>query len=340
MHKNPFQRPGVADEIEVQLRVQEARRAEAARLAKAEAEIGRISTVLRRGLYGLGALAVVVIAATAAYLSGFLSRPANPVGLSTEASTPAAVDSLPGNTRASAPHPLPNPSSAGPALNPAARSYSRPPTAVSTDQLAPESGSASTRDVPTGAPAYFPVAPAPMPSQPVVTIPGVSAAPAPRFSGGYEIKAALLAKFPEFVKWPRVTQPGVRPTLGILGVDPFGTLVESIFGQSQLRRSRRVEDLMGAQMVFISPSESAALPEILATFEGRDALTVGESEGFARRGGMIGFLIVGDKVRFEINAAAARKAGLMIDARLLKLAVRVFETLEVPPAPSAVAPRK
>jgi hypothetical protein len=49
-------------------------------------------------------------------------------------------------------------------------------------------------------------------------------------------------------------------------------------------------------------------------------LTVGESEGFLERGGMINFVVKGKNVRLEINLVAAEAAGLKISSRLLAIA--------------------
>ena len=133
-----------------------------------------------------------------------------------------------------------------------------------------------------------------------------------------DVKAAFLAKFSQFVKWPSSRSP---MTVGILGEDPFGGALE---GMIKVKRSRRVEDLKSCQIIFISKSERGNIGAILESLGSANILTVGESDGFAKQGGAIGFVLVGDKVRFEINAGAARRAGLNIDLQLLKLAVRVF----------------
>jgi hypothetical protein len=49
-------------------------------------------------------------------------------------------------------------------------------------------------------------------------------------------------------------------------------------------------------------------------------LTVGETQGFADGGGIINFIEENNKIRFEINAEAARRTGLNISSELLKLA--------------------
>ena len=132
-----------------------------------------------------------------------------------------------------------------------------------------------------------------------------------------DVKAAFLAKFPAFVKWP--SSPSAI-TVGILGEDPFGGALPRM----KTKRSKRIEDLKDCQILFISKSERGNLSAILDSLGAAGILTVGDSEGFAKQGGMIGFVIEGDKVRFEINLGAARRAGVTIDSQLLKLAIRIF----------------
>lgn len=53
-------------------------------------------------------------------------------------------------------------------------------------------------------------------------------------------------------------------------------------------------------------------------------LTVGERDNFAQDGGMIGFCLEQNKIRFEINLDAAERAKLRISSRLLALAKTVI----------------
>lgn len=139
----------------------------------------------------------------------------------------------------------------------------------------------------------------------------------------YAAKATSLALLSDYVRWPRLD--GAQVAVGIVGDDPFGGALDTL-DKIRFKRSKNVEDLKDCQIVFVPKSEQANNDAILASLEGVNVLTVGESEGFAKQGGMIGFVIVDDKVRFEINTAAARRAGIGIDLRLLKLAVRVFSS--------------
>jgi hypothetical protein len=62
------------------------------------------------------------------------------------------------------------------------------------------------------------------------------------------------------------------------------------------------------------------MEQIVSTLRNSSVLTVSEVPGFADAGGMIEFVIEDDKVRFHINPAAARAAGLTVSSRLLSVA--------------------
>lgn len=144
----------------------------------------------------------------------------------------------------------------------------------------------------------------------------------------YQIKAAFLLNFTQFVNWPAAafTSSNAPLCIGVLGDDPFGSALENtVRGESiqdhrlSIRRGRRVEDLADCQMVFVSGSEHKHLKEILAKIDSRPVVTVGDMAGFAKDGGTIGFYREENKVRFEINPQAARQSGLRISSQLLGL---------------------
>lgn len=142
-------------------------------------------------------------------------------------------------------------------------------------------------------------------------------------SRGYEIKAAYLYNFIKYVDWPSY---GDTITIGVLGSNPFGTALAPLNGK--IVKGRRllikqldsVRDAHDCQIIFVSSSEKQRLPEIFENLKSGRVLTVGEMQGFAQNGGIINFVEENNKVRFEINADAARRTGLSISSELLKLA--------------------
>lgn len=148
----------------------------------------------------------------------------------------------------------------------------------------------------------------------------------------YQIKAACLLNFVQFIEWPAsaFAESGSPITVGVLGNDPFGQALEQTFQDETVqgrklvvKRSRQVEDLNTCHLVFISKSEQDRLPGTLTGLNDARIVTVGEMEGFASRGGIINFFMENNKVRFEINAEAAQRKGLKISSQLLKRAKTV-----------------
>jgi hypothetical protein len=143
-----------------------------------------------------------------------------------------------------------------------------------------------------------------------------------------EVKAAFILNFAQFSKWPpkAFAESDSPLTIAVFGDDSLGSSLEKVCrGQNvggrkvSIKHTRRLEDLKSCQLVFVSKSESGRLGEILSSFQGANILTVGESDRFTRQGGAIGFVMDGDKVRFEINPGAAQRAGVEVSSRLLKL---------------------
>ena len=83
-------------------------------------------------------------------------------------------------------------------------------------------------------------------------------------------------------------------------------------------RYRRVQEIGDCQILFISRSETAQLEQILASLAGKPVLTVGDVEGFARRGGMIDLATVSGRIELRINLEAARAARLTMSSKLLR----------------------
>ena len=147
------------------------------------------------------------------------------------------------------------------------------------------------------------------------------------------MKAAFLFHFAQFVDWPpEAFKDGASPlTYCTAGEDPFhGALDASLNGKMIGDRPVRVvhfrqpQEIQGCQIVFLATPEKKFISATLANLRASPVLTVGESEDFVQGGGIIGFFLEGNKVRFDINLDAAGRAKLKISARLLALAKTVI----------------
>ena len=134
------------------------------------------------------------------------------------------------------------------------------------------------------------------------------------------------------MEWPQTTfaQPDSPIVIGILGTDPFGAIIDQIvqdkkiggrgFVVKRLKWGVDPKELRECKILFVGASERVHIDELVQIVRGLPILTVGETPGFAERGGVIRLVLEDNKVRFEVNVDAAHQAGLTISSRLLTLA--------------------
>lgn len=149
----------------------------------------------------------------------------------------------------------------------------------------------------------------------------------------YEVKAAYLYNFGRFVEWPKVKSNNGPFTVCVLGHDPFGAALDSTLAGETLHGSKVVakristaQEAANCRILFISSSEAAQLKDILTTLNKASILTVSDIPQFARHGGIVEFILDGNKVRFDVNLAAAERASLALSSQLLKVALHVRRT--------------
>lgn len=159
--------------------------------------------------------------------------------------------------------------------------------------------------------------------------------------GEYQIKAAFLFNFGKFVEWPPSSFADASAPLRIcvLGPDPFGEQLRNIVNEKTVNGRKLVIDYVvdpsasrTCHILFIASSKKNRIGQILEMLRGSTALTVGDTEGFVQRGGMINFVLVDNRVQFEVNRWAIEVAGLKISSKLLSVAKLVVNQ-ELPEQP-------
>jgi hypothetical protein len=146
------------------------------------------------------------------------------------------------------------------------------------------------------------------------------------------VKATYLYKFQPFVTWPAQAfpSPDAPFTLCIVGNHPFGPLLDRVV-DGQRAGGRNVVVLRPAtvspadhcQILYVGAGDAVTAKRLKAPVAGMPVLTVTDSIGDPGAKGMINFVIADNRVRFEIDDAAAMQSGLTISSKLLSLAVSV-----------------
>ena len=147
----------------------------------------------------------------------------------------------------------------------------------------------------------------------------------------YQVKAAFVCKFGNYVEWPPQALGGAGEPfrVGVLGSDEvleaFRHIASamSVGGRPiEVRRLLRADLPEGLHAVFVTRAMAAQAASVLAAARGRPVLTITELDPDGGTG-MINFVVVDDKVRFDILLPPALQSGLKISVRLLGVARRV-----------------
>ena len=157
----------------------------------------------------------------------------------------------------------------------------------------------------------------------------LSADQPPRTATEYELKAAFLYNFANFVSWPSdaFARPDSPFVIGVVGTDPFGPTLERILNGQHWNgrpiavvRYSRPQEIRAVHLLFVSESERKHWPEVQAAAAPASILTVSDMRDFCLLGGMIEFVAEHNRLGFNMNVAAANRAHLAVSSKLLKLA--------------------
>ena len=149
----------------------------------------------------------------------------------------------------------------------------------------------------------------------------------------YGVKAAFLYKFGFYVEWPAAAfiSPTSPMHICILGGDDrFVSTMEKVVGTEQVngrtvvvRRVKTAERDSGCHILYIGATEVQHVAQDIETVRGTNMLTVTDGGGVKSGAGIIDFVIVNNRVRFDIDDEAAAKNGLTISSKLMSLALNV-----------------
>jgi hypothetical protein len=150
----------------------------------------------------------------------------------------------------------------------------------------------------------------------------------------YQVKAAFLFHFAQFVDWPAgvLGSSDASLRLCIFDDEPRRQEIQStIEGKTigtrvvHVSQISQAEEVRGCNILFLSHDEGRRQTAILKSLRGMPVLTVGETDNFLSEGGIIRFHLDADKIRFDINLDGAESCHLKISSRLLLLATSVTQ---------------
>jgi hypothetical protein len=159
---------------------------------------------------------------------------------------------------------------------------------------------------------------------------GASGTARPAKLTAQDVKAAMIGKIAEFVRWPDSMGLGNpdRPfEFVILGNSPLEPYLVRYYRQVRiaghhvfLRRAKDLSDVGQPHLLFIAGSLDDDLERILGGLKNAPVLTVGDTEGFADRGVAVNLYVAEEQVRFEVSRRVLQQHQLEASYHLLTLA--------------------
>jgi hypothetical protein len=144
------------------------------------------------------------------------------------------------------------------------------------------------------------------------------------------VKAAFLYRFTGFIEWPEQVLRAQEFTIAVIGSAVVAEELAKLLPRRPIKnlpaRVRVVGSLAeatDAHMLYVGPDFVANLGDETAALAGRPVLIVTDHANGLDDGGILNFMVVDRRVRFEVSLAAAQRAGIKISSQLLAVAARV-----------------
>ncbi len=146
-----------------------------------------------------------------------------------------------------------------------------------------------------------------------------------------KFKALFIYNFTKYIEWPKEYEQG-EFVIGILGSSSIVTELESISGKRKVgmqdivvQQFNSVGDIRKCHILYIPPSKTSSLSEVLPKVHGTSTLIITDAPGLALKGAAINFVVKGNKQDFEINPQKFEEAKLKLNNTLLTLGTVVSQ---------------
>ncbi|CAM2862334.1 YfiR family protein [Flavobacterium frigoris] len=155
---------------------------------------------------------------------------------------------------------------------------------------------------------------------------GTNPLAAQQLTGGkdYDLKADFLIRFVDYVYWKNY--PKNKPfKIAILEESPINASLHVVKNRKKIEVSqyKNLKDIGFCNILFVPFDCSIPIETVLSNFSGKPVLIVTERNGYGKKGAHMNFVVVENKLKFEVNLKAINKVGIGISSFLLQHAIIV-----------------
>lgn len=143
-------------------------------------------------------------------------------------------------------------------------------------------------------------------------------------------QAMFIYNFSRLIEWPASYKTGPF-VIGVMGASPALTELEAytlnktVGAQAiMVKKFNTPAEIANCHILFVPFAKAKSLPEIVTTLGSKSTLLISEKSGAINEGAAINFLIVGDKLKFEIKPSTASAKGINLSSKLNEMAHKVY----------------
>jgi hypothetical protein len=142
-------------------------------------------------------------------------------------------------------------------------------------------------------------------------------------------KAARITRIAQVTTWPASKlSPNTPLVIGVYGADSITDFLEMAVQGRRLKgrdvvvkRCSAVQEIVGCHVLFVGRSEEGKLRDILGRARSEPILTIGETDNFMDRGGIVFLTMIGGTAQFTFDISNLKRSRLEIDPETLALGV-------------------
>ncbi len=143
-------------------------------------------------------------------------------------------------------------------------------------------------------------------------------------------QAMFIYNFSRLIEWPESYKSGAF-VIGVLGNSATHSELEtytvnkSVGSQSiQVRKFNTPAEIGTCHILFVPFNKTKLLSEVLQVIGNKSTLIITEKSGAIDDGAAINFLIIGDKLKFEIKPENASSRRIKMSSKLSEMAFKTY----------------
>ena len=142
-------------------------------------------------------------------------------------------------------------------------------------------------------------------------------------------QSIFIYNFTRLVEWPESYKSGDF-VIGVIGnSDIFAELEGYTAGKKVgmqpivVKKFKEVSEIDRCHILFVSYNKSSGLSEVIKKTDTSPTLIIGEKKNIMNEGAAIGFVLMDDKLKFELNIPSATRNGLKVNSKLQEMAMTI-----------------